>query len=125
MLLEQNGSDATPRVQNGPDAAPGERQPAPPADPVLEPAERLVHELQDECSDIGVSARGFDLAGFVRGVRCFAREARRYGATPERMLVLLKQCLHDERLPPEDREVYDLYLTTAVRTAIGAYYSSD
>jgi hypothetical protein len=32
------------------------------------------------------------------------------------MLVLLKQCLADERLPREDRELYPLYYDAAVRT---------
>jgi len=86
--------------------------------------EWLVGELRDECSDIGVSARGFDLAGFLRGVRAFARDARRLGAPAERMLVLLKQCLADERLPREDRDVYEQFYDAAVRTAIETYYEA-
>jgi hypothetical protein len=86
--------------------------------------EWLVAELRDECSDIGVSARGFDLAGFLRGVRTFAREARRLGAPAERMLVLLKRCLADERLPREDREVYQQYHDGAMSNAIATYYEA-
>ena len=33
----------------------------------------LVAELRDECSDIGVGARGFDLDAFTAGVAVFAR----------------------------------------------------
>ena len=86
--------------------------------------EWLVAELRDECSDIGVSARGFDLAGFVRGLQTFAREARRLGAPAERMLVLLKHCLADQRLSRDDREVYRQYRDEAVRTAIATYYEA-
>jgi hypothetical protein len=82
----------------------------------------LVAELRDECSDIGVSAHGCDLDGFLRGVRAFAREARRLGAPAERMLVLLKQCLLDQRLPEQDRERYLHYRTSAVSAAIVAFY---
>ena len=84
--------------------------------------EWLVAELRDECSDIGVSAHGFDLDGFIRGVRAFSREARRLGAPAERMLVLLKQCLLDQRLPEQDRERYLHYRTSAVTAAIAAFY---
>ena len=101
--------DADPHAGGAPDA-------------VREAQERLVAELRDECSDIGVSAHGFDLEGFIRGVRAFAREARRLGAPAERMLILLKQCLVDERLPQEDRERYLHYHETAMTTAIEAYY---
>ena len=86
--------------------------------------EWLVAELADECSEIGVSARGFDLGGFVAGVQIFAREARRLGAPAERMLVLLKQCLADERLPWEDREVYQRYYDTAISSAISTFYET-
>ena len=79
-------------------------------------------ELRDECSYIGVSAHGFDHRGFLRGVRAFAREARRLGAPAERMLVLLKQCLADQRIPQDDREVYLHYRETATTAAIQAYY---
>ncbi len=87
-------------------------------------AERLVAELRDECSEIGVSARGLNLRGLEAGVRAFAREAKRHGAPAERMLVLLKQCLRDERLPSGDRARYHFYLSEAVRWAIDAYYSA-
>ena len=120
-----------PAVRGG-DGEPTERHTGPPgAERLADAAARiaaaqrwLVDELRDECSDIGVSARGFDLEGFIRGVHAFAREARRYGAPPERMLVLLKQCLVDERLPDEDREQYQLYVTTAVSAAIDAYFAA-
>ncbi len=96
---------------------------APPIDGRLRPTQEwLVAELRDECSDIGVSAHGFDLDGFIRGVRAFAREARRLGAPAERMLVLLKQCLLDQRLPEQDRERYLHYRTGAVSAAITAFY---
>ena len=105
-------------------SAPAHRA-APPIDERLRATrEWLVAELRDECSDIGVSARGFDLAGFVRGVQTFAREARRLGAPAERVLVLLKQCLADERLPREDREVYQRYYDAAMSTAIATYYEA-
>ena len=106
-------------------ALPGPTAPAgaPPTDGRLRPTQEwLVAELRDECSDIGVSAHGFDLDGFLRGVRAFAREARRLGAPSERMLVLLKQCLLDQRLPEQDRERYLHYRTSAVTAAISAYY---
>ncbi len=93
-------------------------------DPIRAAAERLVAELRDECSDIGVSARGLNLPGFEAGVRAFAREAKQHGATAERMLVLLKQCLRDERLPSGDRARYEFYLSVAVTWAIDAYYSA-
>lgn len=94
-----------------------------PVDGRLRPTQEwLVAELRDECSDIGVSAHGFDLDGFIRGVRAFAREARRLGAPAERMLVLLKQCLLDQRLPEQDRERYLHYRTSAVSAAIAAFY---
>jgi hypothetical protein len=50
------------------------------------------------------------------------REAGRLGAAAERMLVPLKQCLADERLPREARELYQLYYDAAARTAIETYY---
>ena len=103
--------DADPHAGGAPDA-------------VREAQERLVAELRDECSDIGVSARGFDLAGFVRGVRAFAREARRLEAPAAQMLVLLKRCLADERLPRDDRELYERYRDTAMSEAITAYYDA-
>lgn len=83
----------------------------------------LVDELRDECSDIGVGARGFDLDAFSEGVAVFAREARRLGAPPERMLVLLKQCLVNEAIPHADRERYQLYMDVAVRAAVRAYFA--
>jgi hypothetical protein len=95
-----------------------------PNEPLRAAREWLVAELRDECSDIGVSARGFDFGGFLRGVATFAREARRLGAPAERMLVLLKQCLADERLPHGDRELYQQYRDAAVRTAITTYYDA-
>jgi hypothetical protein len=102
---------------------PGASGPASVSDGLLRPTQEwLVAELRDECSDMGVSAHGFDLDGFVRGVRAFAREARRLGAPAERMLVLLKQCLTDQRLPEQDRERYLHYRTSAVSAAIAAYY---
>ena len=108
---------------DGPTPAGAPRRPGGEPDARLRPTrEWLVAELRDECSDIGVSARGFDLAGFIGGVQTFAREARRLGAPAERMLVLLKQCLADERLPREDREVYERYYDTAMSTAIATYY---
>ena len=82
----------------------------------------LIDELRDECSDIGVSARGFDLDAFTEGAAVFAREALRLGAPPERMLVLLKQCLTDEAIPRADRERYQLYVDVAVRAAVRAYF---
>ena len=84
----------------------------------------LVDELRDECSDIGISVRGFDLDGFVRGVWVFAREARRLGAAPERMLVLLKQCLSDQSIAPADREQYRLYVDRAVTASVQAYFDA-
>ena len=86
--------------------------------------EWLVAELRDECSDSGVRARGYDLSGVVGGVRTFVREARRLGAPAERMLVLLKQCLADERLPRDDRELYQQYYESAISTAIATYYEA-
>ena len=103
--------------------APSAGEPAPEGDARLrDTREWLVAELRDECSDIGVSARGFDFGGYLRGVATFAREARRLGAPAERMVVLLKRCLADERLPRADRELYELYHDAAVRTAIETYY---
>jgi hypothetical protein len=55
-------------------------------------------------------------------VRAFAREARRLGAPAARMLVLLKQCLADQRISPADREVYLQYREAATTTAIATYY---
>ena len=99
---------------------------APADDPVearMSAAQRwLVDELRDECSEIGVGARGFDLDAFLAGVAVFAREARRLGAAPERMLVLLKSCLSDDALPSADREQYRLYVDRAVTAAVRAYY---
>jgi hypothetical protein len=86
--------------------------------------ERLVAALRDECNAMGVSARGFDRAAFLDGARAFAREARSLGAPAERMLVLLKQCLLDERLPREDRELYERYRDGAMTAAIAAYYDT-
>ena len=103
-----------------PRAAP--RRGEPPNHAARSAREWLVAELRDECSDIGVSARGFDFDGFLRGVRTFSREARRLGAPAERMLVLLKQCLADERLPREDRQVYERYHDAAMTAAIATYY---
>jgi hypothetical protein len=93
-------------------------------DAIRTAGEWLVAELRDECGDIGVSVRGFHHAGFVRGVQTFAREARRLGAPAERMLVLLKRCLADERLPREDRAVYERYHDAAMSTAIATYYEA-
>ena len=87
-------------------------------------AQRLVAELRDECSEVGVSARGLNVAGMEAGVRAFAAEAKRYGATAERMIVLLKECLRDERLPQNDRVLYDSLLSNVVKWAIDAYYST-
>jgi hypothetical protein len=98
------------------------RPPDGPASGLHSTREWLVTELRDECSDIGVSARGFDLAGYLRGAQTFGREARRLGATAAQMLVLLKGCLADERLPREDREVYQQYHDSAMSAAIAAYY---
>ena len=83
----------------------------------------LVDELRDECSDIGVGAHGFDLDAFSEGVAVFAREARRLGAPPERMLVLLKQCLANEAIPRAGREHYQLYMDVAVSAAVRAYFA--
>lgn len=83
----------------------------------------LVDELRDECSEIGIGARGFDLTAFLEGVAVFAREAARLGAPPERMLVLLKQCLADDKIPSADREQYRLYVDRAVSAAVHAYYA--
>lgn len=85
----------------------------------------LVDELRDECSDIGISARGFDLDAFLAGVAVFATEARRLGAPPERMLVLLKACLADDSIPARDREEYRIYLDRAVSTAVRAYFGAE
>jgi hypothetical protein len=117
--------DAEPPTPAGPTPAGDAARPGGGPNDRLAPArEWLVAELRDECSEIGVSARGFDLAGFLRGVQAFAREARGLGAPAERMLVLLKQCLADERLPREDREVYQHYYDAAMSTAIGTYYAA-
>ncbi len=93
-------------------------------DDVRAAAERLVAELRDECSEVGVSARGLNIAGFEAGVRAFALEAKKYGATIERMLVLLKNCLRDERLPDNDRTQYEALRSAAVSWAIDAYYGA-
>ena len=85
-------------------------------------AELLDAELRGECSEVGVSARGLNVRGLGVGVRAFALEAKRYGATVERMLVLLKECLRDERLPDNDRTRYEALLSAAVTWAIDAYY---
>ena len=87
-------------------------------------AERLVDELRDECSEVGVSARGLNLAGLEAGVRAFAREAKRYGAMAERMLVLLKECLRDERLPQHDRAQFDQLMSSIVKWSIDEYYGN-
>jgi hypothetical protein len=84
----------------------------------------LVDELRDECSDIGVSARGLDLDAFTEGVAVFAREAQRLGALPERMLVLLKECLADDAIPRADRDRYQLYVDVAVTAAVRAYFAN-
>jgi hypothetical protein len=93
------------------------------ADAARAAAERLVAELRDECSEVGISARGLNVRGLEAGVRAFALEAKRYGASPERMLVLLKECLRDERLPDNDRRRYEALLSAAVTWAIDAYYA--
>ena len=93
-------------------------------DPVHAAAARLIEALRDECNEVGVTARGLNLDGFERGVRAFAQEARRYGATVERAIVLLKNCLHDQRLPRTDIAQYEHYHSSAVRWAIDAYYSA-
>ena len=100
------------------------RPPDGPASGLHSTREWLVTELRDECSDIGVSARGFDLAGYLRGAQTFGREARRLGATAAQMLVLLKGCLADERLPREDRDVYQRYHDAAMTAAIVTYYGA-
>ncbi|MEJ7810726.1 MAG: hypothetical protein WKG32_09995 [Gemmatimonadaceae bacterium] len=92
---------------------------------VLSAAERLVAELRDECSEVGVSARGMNLPGLDAAVRAFAREARRYGALCERVLVLLKECLRDERLSQSDRDKYDAALELCVKAAIDEYYGGE
>ena len=94
-------------------------------EPVRAVAERLVAELRDVCSEVGVSARGLNMRGLEAGVRAFAREAKRYGAPVERMLVLLTECLRDERLPDRDRDRYRLLRGAAVTWAIDAYYGPD
>ena len=114
-------ADPAPSGRSAPDGG-AARPPGGPNDEARSARERLVAELRDECSDVGVSARGFDFDGFLRGVRTFAREARRLGAPAERMLVLLKRCLADERIPREDREVYERYHDAAMTTAIDTYY---
>jgi hypothetical protein len=40
------------------------------------------------------------------------------------MRVPLKQCLADERLPREDREIYGRYDDTAMTTAVATYYEA-
>jgi hypothetical protein len=115
------GADPPPSGESTPGGGAG-RPRGEPNDEVRPAREWLVAELRDECSDVGVSARGFDFDGYLRGVRTFAREARRLGAPAERMLVLLKRCLADERLPREDRQVYERYHDAAMTTAIATYY---
>ena len=114
-----------PRRADGESADPG-RAADPAGDtPACIGAQRwLVDELRDECSDIGVSARGFDLDAFLAGVAVFATEARRLGAPPERMLVLLKACLSDDSIPLRDREEYRVYLDRAVSAAVRAYFGA-
>jgi hypothetical protein len=91
-------------------------------DPVHDAAERLVAELRDECRALGVTARAAPPAGLEASVRAFAHEARRLGASPERMLILLKSCLRDERLASRDRAAFELAHDAAVRMAIEAYF---
>lgn len=91
-------------------------------EPARAAAEHLFEELRDECSEVGINGRGMNVTGFERGVRAFTREAKRLGASIERTLVLLKDCLRDQRLPQEDRDIYQHYVDSAVRWAIDAYY---
>ncbi len=106
------------RMSDAPNRSPSD-------DPLRDAVDHLVAELRDECSEVGISGRGLNLRGFERGVREFAREAKRLGATAERMLVLLKECLRDQRLPQRDRDTYQLYMDSAVRWAIDAYYADE
>ena len=118
---------AMPRSSESPAGTPPRSPPAsrvPDDHPARSAEERLLHELQDECSDVGVSARGMNVAGFEAGVRDFAREARRYGATIEQTIILLKECLRDERLRQEDRDQYDRLRERAVRWVIETYYDT-
>jgi hypothetical protein len=96
-----------------------------PEDDVRAAAERLVAELRDDCSEVGVSARGLNMRGFEAGVRAFARQAKRHGTTIERMLVLLVQCLRDERLPEEHRDQYEALRDLAVGWAMSTYRSAE
>lgn len=94
-------------------------------DPVDAAANRLVRELGDECVAVGATvgtARSANPEALERAVRAFSREARRLGASPERMLVLLKGCLRDERLAPRDRAAFERVSDVAVRWAIETYF---
>lgn len=104
-----------PAASGGSDAA---------ADPARLAASRLFDELRDECSEVGITARGMNLPGLEAGVRAYGREARRLGATIERTVILLKECLRDERLAVADRAAYDRVREVAVRWVIEAYFDT-
>ena len=91
--------------------------------PARTAAEHLFAELRDECSEVGLTARGMNRVGLEAGVRLYAQEARRLGASPEQTIILLKECLRDERLG-SDRTEYDLVRESAVRWAIEAYFDA-
>ena len=106
-----------PRRPSGPAALPHDH-------PARSAADRLFAELQDECSEVGVSARGMNVAGLESGVQAYGREARRLGASAEQTVVLLKECLRDERLRERDRVEYERLREAAVRWVIAAYFDA-
>ena len=117
----------TPRPPEPPSGPPGRSDPAarlPDDHPARSAAERLFAELRDECSEVGVSARGMNVAGLEAGVCAYGREARRLGASVEQTVLLLRECLRDERLREGDRVEYERLRETAVRWVIGAYFDA-
>ena len=86
--------------------------------PLRPAADRLVGLLREDCNDVVVTARGFNYPGFERAIRTFARDAKRLSVPVERMLVLLKQCLYDERLPRDDIDTYARYMNDAVIVSV-------
>ncbi len=65
-----------------------------------------------------------DAEAFEPLVRHFAAAVRKAGAPPERMVVLLKQCVSDDRLSPTRRHYLDAMFGSFLRWAIDEYYSS-
>jgi len=65
-----------------------------------------------------------DAEAFEPLVRHFAAAVRTAGAPPERMVVLLKQCVSDDRLSAARRHYLDAMFGSFLRWAIDEFYAS-